>query len=388
MQKHPTASDKSPLAFSSDEHTRYSRHFNLPLVGPTGQQQLKAARVLCIGAGGLGCPVLLYLAAAGVGTLGIVDHDIVDLSNLQRQVLYTTQDIGQPKAIAAKTRLHALNPHCTVISHSVALTHDNALALIQDYDIVVDGTDNFAARYLINDACFHLQKPLVYAGIFQFEGQCSVFNVTNNPCYRCLYAAPPPPGLMPNCAEGGVLGVLPGILGTLQANEVLKLILGIGTPLVGRLLTVDALTLQFQEFAVQKNPDCCLCTHHQPFESLPYHAATTCAQQPLEMEQDTISVREFYALQQQQADFVLLDVREPYEHQGSNIGGILIPLAQLPACLDKLDKSKSYIVYCRVGERSHFAMTLMQAAGFNSVKNLAGGLKAWAREIDPKMVVY
>jgi molybdopterin/thiamine biosynthesis adenylyltransferase/rhodanese-related sulfurtransferase len=373
-------------SFTQDEFIRYSRHFTLPGVGMAGQEKLKAARVLCVGAGGLGSPLLQYLAAAGIGTIGIIDNDIVDLSNLQRQILYTNDDLGLQKVEVAKKKLVSLNPHIDIKIYNEQLTHSNALSIIQNYDIVADGTDNFAARYLVNDACFHLKKPNVYASIFQFEGQCSVFNAENGPCYRCLYDAPPPPGLMPNCAEGGVLGVLPGIMGTIQALEVVKLILKIGDPLIGRLLTFDALAMRFQEYKVQQYPDCRLCIHQQNFTDLPYHEAASC--NVVESEVSEISVQELWQLSQQQANYTLLDIREPYEQQICNLGGQLIPLASLSSQLAKLDKNKSYIAYCRSGHRSYEAVKIMKRAGFISVKNLKGGILAWANSIDPKMPVY
>lgn len=373
-----------------DELLRYSRHFSLPHVGVEGQQRLRDAKVLCIGAGGLGSPLLLYLAAAGVGTIGIVDNDVVDVTNLQRQVLYTTDNIGQKKVFSAKTKLQALNPHINVITHDEHLIADNALQIIRQYDIVADGTDNFATRYLVNDACYHLKKPNVYASIFQFEGQCSIFSAPNGPCYRCLYDSPPPAGLIPNCAEGGVFGVLPGLLGTLQATEVLKLILGIGDPLIGRLLTIDTLTMRFREFALQRNPDCRLCTHQQPFATLPDHDIGVCQMNtaPATATVAAISVQELAELQKNHAKFILLDVREPYEYDICNLQGKLIPIGELPQRLNELDKDSMIIAHCKGGGRSTRACLLLQEAGFSDVRNLTGGVVAWAKEIDPSMPTY
>ena len=301
--------------FTAEEMQRYSRHFVLAEVGKTGQERLKKARVLCVGAGGLGSPVLLYLAAAGVGTLGIIDDDAVELSNLQRQVLYSIDDVGNSKAKTAKNKLEKLNPFINIICYKEKLTHDNALAIVQNYDVVVDGSDNFAARYVVNDACFHLKKPTVYASVYQFEGQCSVFNTEKGPCYRCLYPTPPK-NLVPNCAEAGVLGVLPGMMGTLQANEVLKLILKVGELLTGQLLVVNALELSFQKFEIKRQVDCCLCAMQQPFDSLPYHEGGSCR-----MKENTLlelSVKELERWRQQNKNFLLLDVREEFEYQICN----------------------------------------------------------------------
>lgn len=371
---------------NQDEILRYSRHFSLPNVGSQGQLKLKNAKVLCIGAGGLGSPLLLYLAAAGIGTLGIVDNDTVDVSNLQRQVLYTTADVGQKKVSAAKARLQALNPHINITRHDARLTADNALELINQYDIVADGTDNFATRYLVNDACWHLKKPNVYASIFQFEGQCSIFSAPNGPCYRCLYDAPPPAGLVPNCAEGGVFGILPGLLGSLQATEVLKLILGIGDPLIGRLLTVDSLTMRFREFAVQRNPGCRLCTHQQSFASLPNHDMEVC--QVGSLPATSISVQELAILLKNNTDLLLLDVRESHEYDICNLAGKSIPLGQLSQRLHELDKSSAIVIHCKSGARSAQACLLLEKAGFKNVRNLDGGILAWAKHVDPSVPTY
>lgn len=370
---------------NQDEQLRYSRHFLLPEVGLEGQMRMRAAKVLCIGAGGLGSPLLLYLAAAGVGTIGIVDDDQVEISNLQRQVLYSTEDLGKKKVVAAKARISALNPNVHVDAHDTRLTKTNALELINHYDIVADGADNFATRYLINDACFHLKKPNVFASIFQFLGQCSVFTMDDGPCYRCLYESPAETGLIPNCAEAGVLGVLPGLLGAIQATEVIKLIMKIGHPLRGRLLTIDSLTMRIQEFNLPVNPACKLCVHHQTFETLTESELQSCANSSSEArdlmnnisDQLSITVEELRDLQKQNVDFTLLDVREPFEYEQCNLNGLLIPLGELSARLHELDKSKLIIVHCKAGPRSQRAALLLEEAGFSNVKYLQGGILAW-----------
>lgn len=363
---------------NQDESLRYSRHFTLPKVGVDGQKKLRDANVLCVGAGGLGSPLLMYLAAAGVGTIGIVDDDRVELSNLQRQVLYSMEDLGKKKVAAAKARILALNPNIHVITHDIRLTQKNAQELIRQYDMVADGTDNFATRYVINDACFHLKKPNVFASIFQFVGQCSVFTLDGGPCYRCLYEFPPAEGLISNCAEAGVLGVLPGLLGTLQANEVIKLILKVGKPLRGRLLTIDALTMQIRELSLQTNPSCRLCFYHQSLETLAEHEVASC---PMRTADDlSITVQDLHKLQKQNADFTLLDVREPLEYEQSNLNGLLIPLGELSTRLNELDKSKLIVVHCKAGPRSQRAVLLLQEAGFDKVKYLEGGILAWMKE--------
>lgn len=379
--------NKLDFTFSTSELIRYSRHFSLPEVGVTGQKKLKAARVLCIGAGGLGSPLLIYLAASGIGTIGIVDADLVDLSNLQRQLLYTTNDLKKPKAATAKDKLLQINPELIVKNYNIYLKKDNAFDLIKDYDIVVDGTDNFATRYLVNDVCFYLKKPNVYASIFQFEGQCSVFNFQEGPCYRCLYPEPPPQGLIPNCAEGGILGVIAGIMGSIQANEVIKLILNIGESLAGRLLTVDALSMRFKEYQIHKHFDCCLCIKNKDFDSFHDYDLSSC-ELPPNLHKNEISVSKLQELKNQNEDFILLDVREQYEYDICNLGGQLIPLTILEKQLGALDRNKNYIVYCKTGIRSKQAVNFMVLHGFTSVKNLAGGIKAWAQEIDPTILMY
>jgi len=379
-------STQSKIPFDTKELKRYNRHFLLPQVGIAGQAKLKAARVLCVGAGGLGSPLLLYLAAAGIGTLGIVEDDIVDDSNLQRQILYSTNEVQQKKILAATARLQQLNPYITIETHDIRLSAANALTIISQYDMVADGTDNYVTRYLINDACFHLKKPHIYAGIFQFEGQCSIFNAPGGPCYRCLYDAPPPSEVMPNCAEGGVLGVLPGLLGTIQATEVIKLILGIGTPLIGRLLTVNSLDMQFREFTIHVHSQCSLCTYQQAFDLLPHHDVASCS--AVDESDQEITVNQLQAIRANHTDFILLDVRDAYEYDIANIGGYLIPLAELINRLHELDKNKLIIVHCKSGTRSRQAVKLLQHAGFLQVKNLQGGIIAWAKQLDPRLAVY
>lgn len=366
------------MIFNAEEKIRYSRQLSLPAVGYEGQQQLKNARVLCIGAGGLGSSALPYLAAAGVGTIGIVDDDVVELSNLQRQILYSSIELGQKKVYAAQNKLLALNSDIHVIAHDEKLHVNNALSLINQYNIVLDCTDNFAARYLINDAAFHLKKPNVSASIFQFDGQCSVFTTNEGPCYRCLYPIPPPKDLIPDCAQGGVLGVMAGLLGVMQATEAIKLILNIGQTLVGRLLTVNVLNWQFNEYTLTRNPDCILCYHHQPFLTLPRYQENYCMQTKIVEE---ITVKEVAALRDQGADFLILDVREPAEYEAANIGGKLIPIGQLPERVNELNSEQLIIVHCKSGGRSRRAVEFLMEAGFSNVKNLKGGITAWHAEV-------
>jgi len=351
---------------SSIERKRYARHFSLAEIGPQGQQKIKASKVLCIGAGGLGSTVLYYLAAAGVGTLGIVDPDVVDLSNLQRQILYTTDEVGLAKADQAKKRLLALNPHLQINTYFFRLTDENVLALFADYDLIVDATDNYAARYLINDACCSLGKPNVFAAILRFQGQCSVFAMPDGPCYRCLYPEPPSVDLAPNCSEAAVLGVLPGVLGSMQANEVLKWIVGAGDLLVGRLLSFDALKAQWKEYKLNRHPLCPLCSQGQAFSDLV---------RPIEMcKIPEISLAEFRQLV---GDFKLLDVREEEEYKQHHMNGCLIPLSQLEARTHELDKTQLIIVHCQSGLRSQKAVGLLQREGFQQVYSLQGGIMAW-----------
>lgn len=365
---------------------RYSRHLALSEVGIDGQKRLKNAKVLCIGAGGLASPALLYLAAAGVGTLGIVEDDQVELSNLQRQILYTTHDIGSSKAQCAQKHLNALNPDIKINLHLHRLTRENAIDILSPYDIILDCTDNFYSRYLINDACFYLNKPDVYASILRFEGQCTVFSAPNSPCYRCLFKSPPPPELMPNCAEGGVIGALPGLLGTIQAMEVIKIILGQGTSLVGRLLLVDALSMRFRELKIPSNPDCPLCVHRQPFAELELPEISCNTQDEITLTE--ISASDLHLLLQKDNSILLLDVRDPYEHEICNIGGQLIPLADVSQQLNELNQNQHIVVYCKMGSRSKKAAEILHKNGFIKISVLTGGILAWIDKVDPSLPRY
>jgi sulfur-carrier protein adenylyltransferase/sulfurtransferase len=379
---------------TNDELGRYSRHLILPEVGMEGQQRLKAAKVLCVGTGGLGSPLALYLAAAGIGTLGLVDFDTVDSSNLQRQIIHSTKDIGRKKIDSAQEKLNALNPALNVVKHDTMLTSANALEIFAQYDIIADGTDNFQTRYLVNDACVLLNKPNAYGSIFRFEGQASVFATEEGPCYRCLYPEPPPPGLVPSCAEGGVLGILPGIVGVIQATEVIKLILSKGEPLIGRLLLVDALSMRFRELKLRKNPDCPACGINPTVtELIDYNQFCGIAPEPAQAAQvkngiPQISVKELKQRRDAGDDFFLLDVREPYEVQIAQIGGYLIPQNDVPNRLGELDPAKEIVVHCRSGARSQRIAELLKANGFQRVSNLAGGILAWSDEIDPTIQKY
>jgi sulfur-carrier protein adenylyltransferase/sulfurtransferase len=385
------APDQLP-ALSNEEVLRYSRHLIMPEVGLEGQQKLKAARVLCIGTGGLGSPLALYLAAAGVGTLGLVDFDVVDFTNLQRQVIHFTGDVGRPKLESARQKIAAINPFVNVKPFETKLTSQNALEIFADFDIIVDGTDNFPTRFLVNDACVFTGKPNVYGSIFRFEGQASVFAAKDGPCYRCLYPEPPPPGLVPSCAEGGVLGILPGLVGLIQATEAIKLILGSGDPLIGRLLLVDALGMKFRELKLRKNPDCVVCgTHPTVTKLIDYEEFCGLRGQEQTVSQSgvpEITVEELKRRLDAKEDFVLVDVREPHEYQICNLNGKLIPLGDLPRRVSELDPAKEMVVHCRSGARSARAVTFLRQAGFNKVSNLAGGILAWADRIDPKVPKY
>ncbi|HWK30729.1 MAG TPA: molybdopterin-synthase adenylyltransferase MoeB [Terriglobales bacterium] len=373
---------------TNDELQRYARHIIMPEVGMEGQQRLKAARVLCVGAGGLGSPLLMYLAAAGVGTIAIVDFDVVDATNLQRQIIHATKDVGGLKTASAAASIGAINPFVEVQRFDEKLTSENALRIFADFDIIADGTDNFATRYLVNDACILSGKTNVYASVFRFEGQATVFGAPDGPCYRCLYPEPPPPGMVPSCAEGGVLGVLPGLLGLIQATETIKLILGAGDSLVGRLLLIDALSMHFRELRIKKDPDCPVCgtnrtvtklTDYEQFCGIRGENPTAIPQiEPQELKRrldagEKISV---------------LDVREPHEYQIANIGGRLIPLRQLPEKLGELDRDAEIVVHCKSGQRSAQACEILRSAGFSRVSNLAGGINAWAKSVDPKLPTY
>ena len=379
---------------TTDDLARYSRHLILPEVGMEGQRRLKAARVLCVGAGGLGAPLAFYLAAAGVGTLGLVDFDVVDASNLQRQIIHSTKDIGRKKLDSAEEKLLALNPALNVVKHETLLTSANALDILKDYDIVADGTDNFPTRYLVNDACVLLGKPNVYASIYRFEGQASVFAKENGPCYRCLYPEPPPPGLVPSCAEGGVLGILPGLVGMIQATEAIKLILGKGESLAGRLLLVDALNMKFRELKLRKNPECPVCGEHPTVTKLIDYqqfcgiVPETKQEQKVKNGIPQITVKELKQRMDAGDDVFLLDVREPYEYQIANLGAKLIPQNDVPKRLDEIDRQREIVVHCRSGQRSQRIAEYLAQQGYPKVKNLAGGILAWADEIDPKMQKY
>jgi molybdopterin/thiamine biosynthesis adenylyltransferase/rhodanese-related sulfurtransferase len=381
-----------PVTLSKEEVLRYSRHLIMPEVGMEGQLKLKAAKVLCIGTGGLGAPLGLYLAAAGVGRLGLVDFDSVDLTNLQRQILFSTTDVGRPKIEAAADRLRTMNPDIQIDTFETQLTSANALDIMKDYDIIVDGTDNFPTRYLVNDACILLGKPNVYGSIFRFEGQATVFGYPGGPCYRCLYPEPPPPGLVPSCAEGGVLGVLPGIVGSIQAAETLKLIIGKGEPLVGRLLLFDALAMRFRELKLRKNPECPVCGEHPTVTKLIDYAEfcgirgeEAAAPQTTVPE---ISARELKSRLDRGDDLFILDVREPHEYQICNLGGHLIPLGDLSRRVSELDSSREIVAHCRSGKRSAEAVEFLRKAGFRKVLSLKGGILAWSDEVDPTVPKY
>jgi adenylyltransferase/sulfurtransferase len=381
------------VALSKEEITRYSRHLIMPEVGMDGQLKLKQAKVLCIGTGGLGAPLGLYLAAAGVGRIGLVDFDKVDLSNLQRQILFDTNDIGRPKIEAATNRLRNLNPDIQIDNFETRLTSENALDILKDYDIVVDGTDNFPTRYLVNDACVILGKPNVYGSIFRFEGQITIFGYPGGPCYRCLYPEPPPPGLVPSCAEGGVLGVLPGIVGAIQAAETLKLIIGKGEPLVGRLLLFDALAMRFRELKLRKNPECPVCGEHPTITKL-IDYEEFCgirgeeSASPAQTSVPEIAPRELKARLDRGDDLFILDVREPHEFQICNLGGHLIPLGELSRRVNELDSSREIVAHCRSGKRSAEAVEFLRSAGFRKVLNLKGGILAWSDEVDASVPKY
>ncbi len=382
--------------FTTQELARYSRHFALPEFGQAGQLKLKQGSVLIVGAGGLGSPASLYLAAAGVGRIGLIDFDDVDITNLQRQIMYTTDDVGLSKLETSAARLRALNPDITIETHELRLTRDNALDIIAQYDVVIDGTDNFPTRYLVNDACVLLKKPYVYGSILRFDGQVSVFDAQHGPCYRCLFREPPPPGLVPNCAEGGVLGMLPGIIGSLQALEAAKLLSGVGKPLIGRLLLFDGLTMRFRELNLKKNAECPVCGERPTITGLidyeefcgytPNGDMTESAEQIRE-----ISVEELKARLDRGERPQLIDVREPFEWNIANLGEYgarLIPLKQLPEHEQELDREQELIVYCRSGGRSWNAAEYLQAQGFRNIVNLEGGMRAWAERVDPSMPSY
>jgi molybdopterin/thiamine biosynthesis adenylyltransferase/rhodanese-related sulfurtransferase/molybdopterin converting factor small subunit len=382
------------VELSKDEILRYSRHLIMPEVGMDGQLKLKSASVLLVGTGGLGAPLGLYLAAAGVGRIGLVDFDVVDFTNLQRQVIHGTKDVGKKKLDSAIETMRDINPFVTLDRHETALTSENALEILKDYDIIIDGTDNFPTRYLVNDACVLLGKPNVYGSIFRFEGQATVFAYEAGPCYRCLYPEPPPPGLVPSCAEGGVLGILPGVIGLIQATETVKLILGAGEPLVGRLLLYDALGMKFRELKLRRNPECPVCGDHptitklidyQEFCGMPHQEGPP---EPVAMTGD-IEAPELKAKLERGDRFMLIDVREPHEFQICRIpGSTLIPLGTLPKQLNELNLNDEFVVHCKSGARSAKAVELMKQSGFGKVRNLKGGILAWSDKVDPSVPKY
>jgi adenylyltransferase/sulfurtransferase len=383
------------VQFSNDEIARYSRHLIMPEVTLAGQKRLKAASVLCIGTGGLGSPIALYLAAAGVGRLGLVDYDIVDFSNLQRQILHGTDDVGRKKLNSAKDSIKAINPNVQVDLHDCMFRSENAKQLVANYDIVIDGTDNFPTRYLSNDVCVLLKKPNIYGSIFRFEGQCTVFAPhLGGPCYRCMFPEPPPPGMVPSCAEGGVLGVLPGVIGVMQAIEAIKLIIGIGEPLIGRLVSFDALKGRFREFKIRRDPKCPICgdkpTIHElidydQFCGIPQADAAA----EKEMAVPVISAKDLKSKFDHKEPFVLVDVREPYEYEICRIpGSKLIPLGELPARLSELDSVDEIVLQCKSGARSAKALHILQEAGFKKLSNLEGGITAWSEQVDPSIPKY
>ena len=392
---------------SNEEIARYSRHLILPEVGMEGQQKLKAAKVLCVGTGGLGAPLALYLTAAGVGTIGLVDFDVVDESNLQRQIIHSQSTVGKLKVDSAEIMLKGLNKNVNVVKHNTMLTSANALEIFKDYDVIADGTDNFQTRYLVNDACVLTGKPNAYGSIFRFEGQASVFATEEGPCYRCLYPEPPPPGLVPSCAEGGVLGILPGLVGVIQATEVIKLILGIGEPLIGRLLLVDALSMGFKTLKLRKNPECPACGTHEIKELIDYDQfcgiAPPTETGPLEVSSHgtvgsaavidgipQMSVEELKARMDAKTTPFILDVREPHEYAIVDIGAPLIPVGDLPNQLHRLvfPKNTEIVVHCKSGARSQRAALFLKEQGYTNVSNLAGGITAWADRIDKSLPKY
>ncbi len=383
------------VEFSNDEIARYSRHLIMPEVTLEGQKRLKAAKVLCIGTGGLGSPIALYLAAAGVGTLGLVDFDVVDYSNLQRQILHGTKDVGRKKLNSARDRIKEVNPNVQVELHDALFSAENAIEIVAPYDIVIDGTDNFPTRYLSNDVCVFLKKPNIYGSIFRFDGQCTVFAPhLGGPCYRCLYPEPPPPGMVPSCAEGGVLGVLPGVIGVMQAIEAIKLIVGIGEPLIGRLVHFDALKMKFREFKVRKDPKCPVCSEnptitelidYEQFCGIPQAQAAEEAEPPV----PEISVEQLKQRLDRGDKFVLLDVREPFEWDIARIPGAkLIPLGDLASRMSELDSADEIVIHCKSGIRSAKALRELQKAGFSKLQNVEGGILAWADLVDPSVAKY
>jgi sulfur-carrier protein adenylyltransferase/sulfurtransferase len=384
------------MPLTQDEILRYSRHLIMPEVGVEGQEKLKAAKVLMIGTGGLGSPAALYLAAAGVGTLGLIDFDVVDFSNLQRQIIHSTKSVGKPKVESAKERLLEINPLIQINTYNEMLTKNNILKLLDGYDMVLDGTDNFQTRYLVNDACIFKNKPFVYGSIFKFDGQATVFYPKKGPCYRCLFAEPPPPGMIPSCSEGGVLGILPGVIGVIQATEVVKLIIGKGEPLIGRLMLYDALKMSFREVKFRKNPKCPVCGDNPTIKELIDYDAFCGIKRGEEakpngakMGNDEISAKELKKWMDQKKRFTLVDVREPSEFEINKIPGArLIPLGTITENASKLDSTDEIVVHCHFGGRSAKAMKMLQELGFKNVKNLVGGIDAWSQDVDPSCPRY
>ncbi len=385
------------MALTQDEMERYSRHLTLPEVGVEGQEKLKSAKVLLVGAGGLGSPAAMYLAAAGIGTLGIIDFDVVDLSNLQRQVIHSTQDLDRPKVESAKERIDEINPNVKVLAFNERLSKDNILDLIKDFDVIVDGTDNFQTRYLTNDACCFAKKPLVYGSVFKFDGQVTVFDAHKGPCYRCLFTEAPPEGMVPGCSESGVLGIVPGVIGVLQATEAVKLILGKGESLIGRLLLYDALKMGFREVKFKKNPKCRLCGENPIITELAENYDQSCGcpirsgKTKINELEDVpqIAPKELKEKMDRKEKFVLIDVREAFEHKIGNIPGSRhIPLATVGERARELSGEDDFVVYCHFGGRSTKAVMLLQKMGFKNVKNLKGGIDAWSQEVDPSCPRY
>ncbi len=377
--------------FTQEETSRYGRHFVLPDVGIEGQQKLRSAKVLIVGMGGLGSPSALYLAAAGIGTIGIVDFDKVEHSNLQRQIIYATSDVGKSKVEMARRRLHDVNPNVSVIVHQERISSENALSILEPYDVILDGSDNLPTRYLINDACVLLKKPDVYGAVFQFEGQASVFSSERGPCYRCLFPEPPPPELVTSCAEGGVLGMLPGIIGSIQAIETVKLVVGIGEPLIGRLLMFDGAKMDFRELKIEKSTVCPVCGDRPTIRRLIDYEDFCGVKKNEEVRVDdslNISVQDLKRRLDQGDRILLLDVREPFEHKLVHLNATLIPLRELEDRVSELDRGAEIVVYCHSGVRSARAASFLRSQGFRNVKNMTGGIDAWAREVDPAMPRY
>jgi adenylyltransferase/sulfurtransferase len=388
----PVETPAAAPALSKEEVLRYSRHLIMPEVGMDGQLKLKAAKVLLVGAGGLGAPLGMYLAAAGIGRIGIVDFDVVDFTNLQRQIIHGTKDVGRKKLDSAADTMQDINPYVRIDKYEVPLTSDNALDIIKEYDMVIDGTDNFPTRYLVNDACVLLKKPNVYGSIFRFEGQATVFAYGDGPCYRCLYPEPPPPGLVPSCAEGGVLGILPGMIGIVQATEAVKLILGTGEPLIGRLLLYDALAMRFRELKLRRNPECPVCGDHPTVTKLIDYqefCGVGRGEEPVVETTGDIDPTEVKQKIDRGDDFVLIDVREPHEYQICNIPyAKLIPLGDLPKRVNELNTADEIVAHCKSGVRSAKAVEFLKQAGFKRIRNMKGGILAWSDKVDPSVPKY